>query len=81
MQKKMMPFEKKGFCDSCLHRFGFGFFASGEHEASQPWTKLGYGEWMESLRAAGSCVTGIATKAELPGRSLHHRWDHGLYLI
>ena len=25
-----------------------------------------------------SCVTGIATKAELPGRSLHHRCHHGL---
>ena len=71
----LMPFEKRvlWFLPSsfCIWIFRF----AGEHDASQPWTKLGVGEWMESLPAAGNCVTGIATKAELPGRSLHHRWD------
>ena len=53
----------KGFCDSCLHRFGFGFFRfTGEHDASQPWTKLGFGEWMQ-LRD-GNCNQSWASRSE-----------------
>ena len=56
-------FDAVWFCHSCLHRFGFGFFRfTGEHDASQPWTKLGFGELMQ-LRD-GNCNQSWASRSE-----------------